>query len=295
MTIKLIDLRSHILPDFDDGARDIDAAVAMARAAVAGGIHILAATPRIKRDADQEAGSRIREQVGRLQRVLDEEMIPLKLVAGAENQLIPDFVAGLNSGRLLPLGDTRYALVVAPNDVPPPRLGDMFFSIMTGGYRPILAHPERLNWLKSHYDLIRLLARRGVWLQVTVRSITGLSGADAQYWAERMLAEGLVHILATDARDTDERSPNLSEAYERASKIVGAKEAERLVYTRPLAILNNQSPAEIDLPHALSDDMDPDLAGKLPFVHQTNALNHKFSDGHGATHGLSAWMHRLFS
>ena len=39
-------------------------------------------------------------------------------------------------------------------------------------------------------------------MQITAGSLAGAFGRNARYWAERMLAEGYVHILATDAHDT---------------------------------------------------------------------------------------------
>ena len=53
-------------------------------------------------------------------------------------------------------------------------------------------------------------------------------GSKAQYWAERMLDEGYVHILATDAHDVDRRPPNLSQGLERAAKRIGIDAAAAL-------------------------------------------------------------------
>jgi protein-tyrosine phosphatase len=63
-----------------------------------------------------------------------------------------------------------------------------------------------------------------------------------------MLDEGLVHILATDAHDTRRRPPNLSLGREIAAKRVGDDEAEHLVVTRPLGIMNNQEPSSLPMP-----------------------------------------------
>ena len=57
---------------------------------------------------------------------LDREGIPLRLVTGADNHIVPSFVAELRSGHLLSLADTRYVLVEPPHHVAPPRLEDCF-------------------------------------------------------------------------------------------------------------------------------------------------------------------------
>jgi protein-tyrosine phosphatase len=63
-----------------------------------------------------------------------------------------------------------------------------------------------------------------------------------------MLDEGCVHILATDAHDARRRPPNLSAGRDLAAKRVGPQEAEHLVVTRPMGILENVPPAGLPMP-----------------------------------------------
>ncbi len=246
----MIDLHCHILPGIDDGAADLSVSLKMARAFVADGVSTVACTPHILPGVYHNSGPQIREETRRLQDALDQEGIPLHLVTGADIHLMPDFVAGLQSGRLLSLADTRYVLVEPPHHVAPVRLEDLFFSIMIAGYVPILTHPERLSWIKSHYAAIQKLVRAGVWMQITAGSLTGAFGQSARYWAERMLGEGRVHILATDAHDTRRRPPNLGEGRHLAAKLVGAVEAGHLVETRPRGILENYLPSGLPMPNS---------------------------------------------
>ncbi|MBI3275286.1 MAG: capsular biosynthesis protein, partial [Methylocystis sp.] len=154
----------------------------------------------------------------------------------------------LRSGRLLSLADTRYVLVEPPHHVAPLRMEEFFFGLITAGYVPILTHPERLAWIKSHYPTVKRLVRSGVWMQVTAGSLTGAFGRTARYWAERMLDEGCVHILATDAHNMQARPPNLGAGRELAARRVGAAEAEHLVVTRPEGVLANVSPSSLPMP-----------------------------------------------
>jgi protein-tyrosine phosphatase len=182
---------------------------------------------------------------------LEAEAIPLQLVAGADNHIVPDFVAGLRSGHLLTLADTRYVLVEPPHHVAPSRLDDLFFNIQVAGYVPILTHPERLTWIQNHHAMIKRLVASGVWMQVTSGSLAGAFGRDAQYWAERLLDEGCVHILATDAHDVRRRPPDLARGRDLAARRVGEKEAAYLVSDRPAGILSNRAPADLPAPAGL--------------------------------------------
>lgn len=248
----MIDLHCHILPEIDDGAVDIGVSLDMARASVADGVSVLACTPHILPGLYHNAGPQIASAVQHLQDALGQEAIPLRLVAGADVHMVPDLIAGLRSGRIPSIAGSRYVLVEPPHHTAPPQLEYFFFSLLVEGFVPILTHPERLNWLQHRYEAIRQLVRAGVWMQITSGSLTGAFGRNAQCWAYRMLDEGFVHILATDAHDTQRRSPDLSRGRDLAAARVGVEEADHLVRTRPSGVIDNEIPANLPMPIALS-------------------------------------------
>ncbi|MCL4767796.1 MAG: capsular biosynthesis protein [Hyphomicrobiaceae bacterium] len=248
----MIDLHCHILPGIDDGAPDLPAALDMARAFVADGVSVVACTPHIVPGLYHNTGPGIRRAVAGLQSELDREGIPLRLVPGADNHVTPDCVAKLGTGELLALADSRYVLIEPPHHVAPQRLETVFFDLLTAGYVPILTHPERLRWIEAQYTAIQRLARAGVWMQITAGSLAGAFGSGAQYWAERMLDEGWVQVLATDAHDARRRHPDLGRGRALAARRVGEQEARHLVLTRPSAVLDNLAPAEV--PRPVHDD-----------------------------------------
>jgi protein-tyrosine phosphatase len=253
---SMIDLHCHILPGMDDGAADLPVSLAMAEALVADGVTTVACTPHILPGVYHNSGPEIRAAVQQLQDALDEERIPLHLVAGADVHIAPDLVPGLQSGHLLSLADTRYVLIEPPHNVLPPRLEECFFGLLAAGYVPILTHPERLTWINAHYSTVERLFQAGVWMQVTAGSLAGAFGRNPLYWAERMLDEGRVHFLATDAHDTKRRRPNLSRGRELAAKRVGDGEAEHLVVSRPEGVLRDEVPANLPLPASTTDRQD---------------------------------------
>ncbi len=244
----MFDLHSHLLPGIDDGAPDLETSLAMARAYADQGVECVACTPHILPGLYNNTGPQIRQAIDALQMRLDDAGIPLRLTSGADNHIVPTFVEGLKSGHLLTLGGSDYVLVEPPHHVAPARLEDLFFDILLGGYFPILTHPERLSWIESKYDVMERLAKRGVWMQITSGSLSGAFGKRPRYWAERMLDEGLVHIIATDAHNMGRRPPDLLQGRMRAEKLAGAAEAGHLVLTRPQGVLLNKLPNSLPLP-----------------------------------------------
>jgi len=292
----MIDLHCHILPGIDDGARNLSISLDMARASVADGVTDLACTPHILPGLYPNTGPQIRQATQQLQDALDQHGIPLRLVAGADNHITPDFVAGLRSGQLLCLADSRYVLVEPPHHVVPPRLEDLFFSLLSAGYVPILTHPERLSWINARYELVKRLAEAGVWMQVTAGSLTGAFGKNPQYWGERMLDEGRVHILATDTHDTKRRPPNLRRGRDLAAARVGEGEAERLVATRPRGVLDNVAPSSLPMPTVASSKRAHAIASNFSNANRETKerpAGQRRVRGY-SQRGTSRWLRRLF-
>ena len=113
----MIDLHCHLLPGVDDGAQDLSTSFTMARQAVAQGVTHIACTPHILPGVYHNHGPDIRSATKTLQEELDREEIPLQLTTGADVHMAPNFAAGLRSGDLLTLADSRYVLVEPPHNV----------------------------------------------------------------------------------------------------------------------------------------------------------------------------------
>lgn len=246
----MIDLHCHLLPGIDDGAPDLPTALRMARMAVADGITHCACTPHIYPGLYENDRDGIATATATLREALRAEGIQLELAFGADTHLAPDLLERLQAGLIPTLNDSRYLLLEPPHHVAPPRFEEAVFQLMVGGYVPIITHPERLTWIESHYEVFGRMARAGVWMQLTAGSLTGRFGRRPKYWAERMVQDGVSHILATDAHHPDRRPPLLAEGREALARILGDDEATHHVFTRPLGILRNNAPSDMPEPHA---------------------------------------------
>lgn len=290
----MIDLHCHILPGVDDGAPDLAVSLAMGRAFVADGVTAVACTSHILPGVYPNSGASLRKATADLQRYFDEEGIALRLLTGADNHVVPNFSAELKRGHLLPLAQSRYVLVEPPHHILPPRTEDLFFSVLVSGYVPILTHPERMSWIEAHYAMIQRLVKAGTWMQITAGSLAGAFGRRARYWGERMLDDGLVHLIATDAHGMDGRAPNLGLGRDLAAKRVGEREAQHLVLTRPQGIVRDLPPAALPAPK--SDVVTPGILyskrethGDLPNVAHSGDGN----DGRADDGGLFGRLRRL--
>lgn len=237
----MIDLHCHLLPGIDDGSPDLGVSLSMARMAVADGITHVACTPHITPGVYDNTGADIAARTADLAARLAAEGIELALWVGADVHVDPQLLPKLSRGVIPTLGNSRYFLLEPPHHVVPPRLPALVEGLVAAAYLPIITHPERLRWIESHYDLVQRLVRAGALIQLTAASITGGFGKRPLYWSERMLDEGIVDFVATDAHNVSGRPPILSAARDRLIQRVGEAEAMEMVYNRPARVLRNEA------------------------------------------------------
>jgi protein-tyrosine phosphatase len=248
----MIDLHCHLLPGIDDGPADLATSIEMACIAVADGIGTVFCTPHIYPGLYENRGGDIQARVASLQQALNEKSVALNLSYGADTHLVPDMLPRLRSGDIPTLAGSRYLLLEPSHTVRPPRFVESVFELVANGYIPVITHPERLTWAHDHYGDFVALAKSGAWLQVTAGALIGHFGRGAQRLSERFIGEGWTAVLATDAHTTNRRAPRMAEAHERAAKLVGREEADRLVRHRPSTVLFNRPPEEQPPPPALA-------------------------------------------
>lgn len=241
----MIDLHCHLLPGIDDGAKSLDMSLTMAQMAIDDGVGTIACTPHIYPGMYENTADGIRAAIDALQGELDQRGMPLRLLEGADVHLEPDLVGSIHAGRIPTLAGSRYLLLEPPHHVAPPRFKESIFELMIAGFVPVITHPERLTWIDDHYPLFTHLSKIGVWMQITAGSVTGRFGSHAKHWAERMLDDGLVDILATDSHHPQHRPPLLAEAHAAVAARLGITEATHMVVTRPAGIINNSPPEQL--------------------------------------------------
>ena len=245
---SLIDLHCHLIPEVDDGAVDLKTSLAMARMSVADGVKVIACTPHILPGVYDNTGLDIRRRVQWLQFELDAAGISCRVVPGCDAHITPDLVSQLKSGSALTLNDSRYVLVEPPHHILPPNIDRLFFDLLAAGYVPVLTHPERMSWVDRNEEFLNRLILSGVWMQMTAGAIIGGFGEKVKRQAVKMLHRGMIHIVASDAHNTANRSPVMGEAFRALGDLVGLEEARNLVETRPAAILEDQAPASVPAP-----------------------------------------------
>lgn len=238
----MIDLHSHVLPGIDDGAATLDDALELARAAAAGGVRMLAATPHVRADHPGVRPEELRDRCGELNRRLHDEGVPLAAVQGGEVDLEWAMTAtGTDLEHVSYRGRGTDLLVETPYGSLPDVFEERVLGLAARGFRILLAHPERSPALQHEPGRIDALIADGVLVQLTARSLVpGAAPAAAHDLSRRLLAESKAHVLASDAHAANGPAPHdLANGVGAAAVIAGAG-ARWMVTDAPGAILAGQ-------------------------------------------------------
>jgi protein-tyrosine phosphatase len=226
----MIDIHSHILPDFDDGARSVDEAVEMACQAVDAGVTVLYVTPHIDASADPLRSNEIATQAEALQRELDDRSIQLRLIPGAEVYPSPGVPRAIEAGLPVTLGGSRYVLLDTPLSALPPRLDHLIFDLQSLGITPILAHPERSAPVQSNPGVLEPLLDRGVLIQINASSIAAQAREPVHATASTILRHNWAHFVASDTHSPRRRRTMLAEAKAALVDLIGSDAAYELTH-----------------------------------------------------------------
>jgi protein-tyrosine phosphatase len=234
----MYDIHCHILPDLDDGPKDLEASLEMARLATADGTRTIIATPHGARVAALGGRAALEKHVHSFFQAMLSQEVPLKLVMGVEYLLTLDLVREAQQGSVITLNGSQYILVEIDFQQWPPYTDEALFQVQLAGYTPILAHPERQATIQQSPTLLEGLVERGVLAEVTGGSLLGDFGDTAQRSAEELVRRGLVHFIASDGHSpTRNRPPVMAAARAALARLAGEETAHLLAVANPLAVV----------------------------------------------------------
>ncbi len=192
------DMHSHILPGIDDGSPDVETSIALIRGLMELGVTRSIATPHIIGDMYRNDAGTINSALKILQDELKKQQINFTVSAAAEYMMDSYFYELLNNKVSLLTVKDNLVLTEFSYSSMPEEPEKMSFAIITEGYIPILAHPERYPYYYNNYKYFHHLKDLGFLLQVNLLSLTGYYGKEALKVAQYILKNGLVSFLGTD-------------------------------------------------------------------------------------------------
>lgn len=234
-----IDMHCHILPNVDDGSRDIEQSVRMLRIAYDDGIRKIIVTPHYHIGRYIVDYDRCEEALALLKKRAEAEGIGIELYSGAEVWYFSDAVGLLEENKIHTLAGSRYVLMEFEPGVDYSRIKQCVNECVMNGYIPVIAHVERYLCMLERDEGCEELKRMGARLQINASGIVSREYKSMRKFIKSILKKHLVAFVATDAHSDGHRRPVLGQAYEYVCKKYGGDYADRIFYENQMKILND--------------------------------------------------------
>ncbi|MDI9469227.1 MAG: protein tyrosine phosphatase [Bacillota bacterium] len=234
----MVDLHTHVLWGVDDGAQNLDMTMKMLWQYAEAGYTDIIITPHHDPSRYEVPVDVVKEGVSRLTALAREMNLSFNFYPGHEIQLQAQTPQMLKRGELLSLNNSRYVMIELPFLTKPYYAKEILYRIQLLGYIPIISHPERYRYAQQDPPSFAALVGAGCLLQLNLSSLNAT--AKEQEALNYFLRNGLYHVVATDAHNTEMRSPNQKEALYKLSQLVDATEYEKLTETNPRRVLLDQ-------------------------------------------------------
>ena len=223
-----LDIHAHILPAVDDGAKDMDTAIALLEMLKKQGVTDVIATPHFYPDSDnaEEFVEKTTVAYDELQRMAVEKELP-NIYLGCELR----YFSGIGKSKALrqfAINGTNYILLELPYGAPITKivLQDIIDIGEQQGFAIILAHIERYSKSKGYKKLLKLISDGYALAHINAGGV--LSKEEAKC-CEKLIKGGYVSYVASDAHSIKNRPPQIKEALNTIAERLGKSAANRFI------------------------------------------------------------------
>lgn len=238
------DLHTHVLPAVDDGAQSLQQSMQMIRLAWANGTRTIFLTPHYRGAYRKNTPEHLQKVFSELCKVVAVEFPEMRLFLGSEIYYGSDVPEKLEVGQILSLNHSRYALIEFQSNTLYSRIVMAVSEVIGAGFIPVVAHIERYAVSRTQPELVDELIQMGALIQMNADSILGKHGFGVKQYCHRLLKNGKVHFIGSDAHNTDTRPPLLRECFWHVYKKYGPQYAARVFYENAQAIVENREIGE---------------------------------------------------
>lgn len=235
--IGIADIHCHILPYVDDGAQQKEESRKLLRMEYEQGVRTICLTPHLRKGMFETPDEVILEQFERFKERAGAYRKRMRFYLSREYHCDSAFINKLEQDKVMPLGNSRFLLTEMSSRYSEQQIFEYVEIVLKSGYRPLIAHIERYPSLTKSTMQIQDLIDMGALIQCNCSSLLAREGYKQAAWVKKLLKEELVHVIGSDAHDSEERPPELDKAADYLEKKVGIDYARQLLRINPMTIL----------------------------------------------------------
>lgn len=190
---NFVDWHSHLLPGVDDGVQTLDETIKLLRRMKGVGVNRVVLTPHVMEEMPNEPLDLLKRFADLQESCKD---IGVELRLAAENMLDSLFVKRMSENNVIAHVHENRLLVETSYFSPPFDLYGLLTMVASAGYFPVLAHPERYQYMTdSDYDRLK---KMDVMFQLNVPSLFGAYGREAFDKGNKLLRKGYYSLCGLD-------------------------------------------------------------------------------------------------
>lgn len=210
------DLHCHILPGIDDGAKTKEISSHLLSEESAQGIRQIAFTPHFYAQSisPDEFLKKRNDAYNEIKEIASSKDIDT--ILGAEVLMTPELLE--IDLRPFCYTGTDYLLLEWPFITYPLWGNSIIEKLLSQNIRPIFAHIERFEYFYGHPETLRDYIQCGVICQTNAATILR---QETQKRTLRLIKDGFINIISSDAHSPDHRSVKLKEAYDTVENKLG--------------------------------------------------------------------------
>ncbi len=241
MAAGLFDIHTHIIPMLDDGSFSMEETMKILKMEYEDGVRTIFATTHFRKGmfepklSDYEAGLRAVQQSAAA--VWED----LTILPGCEFHANMDMIETLDKHQRPTLGRGRCVLTEFANGSERAFIKERCYALLSHGYQPIIAHAERYEAFRKHFDFLEEMVDMGAYIQMNAQSIIGDDGFGMKQFCKKAIKRDLVQFVASDAHNTRSRKPKMAAAAHALTRMIGREGMEEILIENPRdIILKNQ-------------------------------------------------------
>ena len=236
----MIDIHSHIIFDVDDGSKSIEDSIEMILEAKAAGFTDIIATPHYMENDYEVPKEQIKEKMDEIISILKENNVNINIHQGNEIYISNNIVELLNNNLATTLGESKYVLFETPMNIEPLNLLDVIYTLLENKNIPIIAHPERYEFIQKNPNKLIELLEDGVLFQANYGSVIGQYGKEAQKTVVKLLQNNMIHFMGTDEHRPNSVYTKVNTAVKELKKILPQNIVDEIITENAKKVLNNE-------------------------------------------------------
>lgn len=236
----IYDIHCHIVPGVDDGATDIEETGKLLRMEYEQGVRTIIATPHFRFRMFETSAEKVKEQFKLVEKAAAEVASDLHVYLGCEFHTNMEMISMLRENKVMTMAGSRYVLTEFSHNSEENYIRERLSTLLSGGYKPIVAHIERYEATRTSMDFVEELVDMGVCMQINADSITGKDGFFTKRYCNRVMKQDLLHFVGSDCHNSTNRISRIGEAYRVVTAKFGQDYADELFIRNPERILEKK-------------------------------------------------------